>query len=137
MNHDEYRDLVVEAARRTEAGDHTAAAEILHGLLAQDLPDHDKSVMSVNLAIVCDRMGEPEESLRWYDCAIEFESRTGSFWALESKACYLAVLGQYEGSRRLYELLLGRSNLSDADRTRLENNICSLNALSQRQGTAP
>jgi tetratricopeptide (TPR) repeat protein len=121
-----YQDAVETAARLTEAGKHQSAADVLEDLITRDISDLDNSVMCVNLATVYDHMGQNTTALTWYDRAIEYERPHNRFWATESKAAYLAKLKRHDESRRLYEVLLERRDLTEADRHRITHNLQAL-----------
>lgn len=128
MDYQEYVRRVQEVDRRVQRGDYTSALELLHSLVESDLADADKAVMCVNIAIIWDKLGQPEEALRWYGRGMGYERRSGGHFAAESRAAYLARLGRLEESLLAYEDLLAQESLDEQTRERVHRNIQMLRA---------
>lgn len=133
MDYKEYVKHVQKADRLVQHGDYTSALEILYSLVESDLADPDKAVMCVNVAILWDKLGQPEEALHWYGRGMGHERRAGGHFAAESRAAYLAQLGRLEESLLAYEDLAARESLDEQTRERVRQNIGRLRAqLAQR-----
>lgn len=128
MDYQEYVRRVREVEQRVQKGDYTSALELLYSLIDSDLADADKAVMCVNVAILLDRLGQPEEALRWYGRGMGYERRSGGHFVAESQAAYLAQLGRLEESLLAYEDLLARESLDEQSRERIRQNINRLRA---------
>lgn len=126
MTYEEYVQLAGRASQLVEQGDYKGAAVILQQLVTSDISDVDKSMMCLNLAIVYARQGRVEQALAWYDEGMDYERPHGRFYVAEQKAAYLAAQGRYEESRNHYQDLLGRAELTEGDRARIEENITRL-----------
>lgn len=123
MRYEEYVKRVQKADRLAREGDHASALDVLSSLVESELADPDKAVMCVNIAILRDQLGQPEEALCWYGRGIDYERRTGGHFAAESRAAYLAQLGRLEESLRAYEELAAQASLDEQTRERVRQNI--------------
>lgn len=123
MEYEEYTRRAGEAAALVERGEYLKAIEILRSLVESDLAPSDRAVMCLNLAIVCDRMGNMEEALRWYERGMAYERFAGASFVEEHRAAYLAEKGRIAESLASYKALLARPNLAEGDKARIENNI--------------
>lgn len=128
MDYSEYVNLVQKADQLVRKGDYNSALELLRSLVESDLADADKAVMCVNIAIIWDKLGQPEEALRWYGRGIAYERRSRGHFAAESRAAYLAQLGRLEESLLAYEDLLAQESLDEQTRERVRQNINWLRA---------
>lgn len=124
-----YSELARRASALVEAGDRPAAIEILEQLVASDLPEFDRAMMCMNIAIVQDQLGETGKALETYAAAVDLERRTESSFIAESRAAYCAKLGLYDASSRYYDDLLRHPHLKPGARERLLQNIATLDQL--------
>lgn len=126
MDRELYTSLAQRATELVEAGQHTAALDVLEHIIAGDLPDFDKAMMCLNTAIVHDRQGEIDAALGAYARAMDYERGTGSCYVEQHRAAYLAQLGRFAESLRCYEDLLRRDDLTPEQRTMFERNVATL-----------
>jgi hypothetical protein len=76
MTYQQYCDEVQKVGHFVDvAKDYPSAVVILQRLLDSDLPDVDKSLMSHNMAIVCEKMGNDDHAIQWFDYGIALESQ--------------------------------------------------------------
>lgn len=127
MNYQEYSLAFQTAAQLVEAGRHKKAISAFEDLLANNIPDVDKSIICFNIAVIYDKMGQMESVLSWYDQGKRYEKRQCRFYVAESKAAYLAKIGRNREGLREYQDLLRRDELAMADIARIEANIATLN----------
>ncbi len=134
MEYEEYMRRAGEAAALVERGEYLKAGEILRSLVESELAPSDRAVMCLNLAIVCDRMGNMEEALRWYERGMTYERFAGAYFVEEHRAAYLAEKGRLAESLAAYKSLLARPHLAEGDKARIESNI---HLLEERLGRGP
>ena len=120
MLYDEYVRIIQEVSQCVDAQDYETSLRLLNDLLKSDLPDLDKCIMAINVAVVWDKRGDSSEALRWYDRAIRFEKSYDRFFAQEKKAAYFLYLGRKKDALLIYQELLKKPflNLSEQDRMR-------------------
>lgn len=123
MNYQEYSLAFHAAAQLVETGRHEKAISAFEDLLSNNLPDVDKSIICLNIAVIYEKMGRKENVLRWYDQGKRYEKRQCRFTVAENKAAYLAKVGNHRDSLREYQELLRRDELAMADIARIEANI--------------
>lgn len=124
-----YSALASRASALVDAGDRQAAIELLEQLVHSDLPDFDRAMMCMNIAIVQDQLGETRKALETHATAVDLERRTESYFIAENRAAYCAKLGLYDESCRFYNDLLKHPHLKVEDRGRVLDNISTLNRL--------
>lgn len=107
-------------------GDLTGAVAILQELVHTTLPDADKAMLFVNLAVCHTRMGSPDPAFAAYDKAIQLERRAGRIFAAASKGAYLVALGRRSEALAFFRELLTRKDLSSTDRAGIEQNVAAL-----------
>lgn len=123
MEYEEYVRKVAEADALVERGEYQRAGDILRSLVESDLAPKDKAMMCLNLAIVCDRQGEVEEALRWYERGMAYERLAGGHFVEERRALYLAEKGRIAESLFAYRTLLSRPSLAEGEKVRIQHNI--------------
>lgn len=123
MLYEDYESRAKQVADQVDAGNFPDALKLLQSLLDSDISDLDKSMMSINMAVVYDKMDQPERALEWYDRGIGFEAVYLRFFVYESKAAYLYKLGRLQQSVDIYEDLSQQSFLTEADKLRMQQNI--------------
>ena len=124
-----YSALASRVSALVDAGDRQAAIEILEQLVGSDLPDLDRAMMCMNIAIVQDQLGDTGKALETYAAAVYLERRTTSCFIAESRAAYCAKLGLYDESCRFYDDLLRHPHLKVEDQGRVLENISTLHRL--------
>ena len=129
MDRQLYSALASRASDLVDAGDRPAAIELLEQLVHSDLPDFDRAMMCMNIAIVQDQMGDTGKALETYASAVDLERKTESYFIAENRAAYCAKLGLYDESSRLYDDLLRHPHLKPEDQDRLLQNISTLGKL--------
>lgn len=128
MKYEEYVKRAQKAAQLAEKEDYTSALEILKSLVESDLAVPDKAMMCLNIAIIWDKLGQPEEALQWYERGMDYERRAGGCFVAEHRAAYLANLNRLEESLLAYEELAARESLDEQSRERVRQNIDRLRA---------
>ena len=126
MNYQDYTLAFHAAAQLVEAGRYEKAISAFEDLLANNIPDVDKSIICLNIAVIYEKMGRVESILSWYDQGKRYEKRQCRFTVAESKAAYLAKVGNHRESLREYQELLRRDELALVDIARIEANIATL-----------
>ncbi len=127
----EYTEYVAEtqrAADLVQLEQYNQAYEILNRLLNTDISDIDKSMMCVNLAVVCDKQGKVNEALSWYDRGMTYEQPCSRVFVAMQKAGYLASRGLAAESRNLYLQLQALSFLTESDKETIRRNLNTLDA---------
>ena len=126
MQYDEYLRKAEGASAAVEKQDFDKAIALLNELVQSDLPDLDKSVMSMNIGIVWDKKQNSIEALRWYDRGIRYEKPFQRFFVYEKKAEYLWHLGRKDEAADLYRDLLERPYLMLNDQERIRATLKQL-----------
>jgi predicted ATPase len=126
VDHLEYDGTIRQVAALVDAASYDEAIALLQGLLDSDLPDLDKSMMCVNMAVAHERKGQVEQALAWYDRGIACEAAYLRFFVVEHKAAFLHGLRRYAESLALYEGLSGLPFATSADRQRFGANIATI-----------
>lgn len=126
-----YASLANRASDLVVAGERLAAIDVLEELVRSDLPDFDRAMMCMNIAIVHDQLGDPSKALETYARAVELEQATTSYFVAQSRAAYCSQRGMYDESIRSYEDLLRHEHLTPGDRELFQQNIATLRRLGQ------
>jgi hypothetical protein len=126
MKFQEYYDSAKRASDLLEQGDHAAALGILKSLIDGELPDLDKAMMAMNVAIVCQKLGQEGDALAWYDYGIGLEAPLMRFSVAEAKAAYLVSKGRKAEALVIYESLLAEKFLMFRDRDRLQQYVAAV-----------
>jgi tetratricopeptide (TPR) repeat protein len=124
-----YASLANRASDLIVAGDRLKAIEILEELVRSDLPDFDRAMMCMNIAIVQDQMRNTDGALETYTRAVDLERATESYFVAQSRAAYFSQLGMYDESIRSYDDLLRHDHLKPEDREMFLKNIGTLGHL--------
>ena len=123
MLYEDYESRAKQVAVHVDEGKYTEALKVLQSLIDSDISDLDKSMMSVNMGVVYDKMQQRERALEWYDRGIGYEAVYLRFFVSESKASYLYQLGRYRECLDIYEELLQQSFLTEVDKLRIQQYI--------------
>lgn len=126
MTYADYAGRMQQGADAVDAGRRDLAIEIFEGLLATDISPIDKAVVCVNLATICDQLGDPDRALIYYERGIAHEQALCRTFAAESRAAYLHGLGRLRESLRAFQDLRLGGWLSEADKHRVEANIATI-----------
>ena len=97
---------------------HAEALALCTKLLASGLADLDKANACLNAAGVCEKLGNADDALFWYDRGISYERQHSRFNVAEHKAAYLAGKGRTKESLMIY----GRLQ-HEAEKDRIRHNI--------------
>lgn len=119
MLYEDYESRVKHVATYVDEGKYNDAIKILQSLIDSDISDLDKSMMSINMAVVYGKMDQPERALEWYDRGISYEAVYLRFLVQESKANYLYELQRFKECLEIYEELLPQSFLTEVDKLRI------------------
>jgi len=123
MDYAHYVERTQQAAALDESGDREKALAIFRELIASDLSDVDKSMMCCNAALMLQKLGRDHEAIAAYDRGMAFERPHGRSFVAEHKAGYLHTSGRDPEALRLYEELVNRPSLTEADKHRIRDNI--------------
>lgn len=127
MDYDEYTKTAQRVAELVDKEkNYPAAVELLQGLIDSDLPDVDRAMMSMNMAMVCDLMGHEDHALQWYDHAIALERPYHRFSAATHKAAYHFRKGRPAEARAIYESLVDEPSMTLGERVAIQNQISQL-----------
>lgn len=127
-----YASLANRASDLVVAGDRLQAIDVLEELVASDLPDFDRAMMCLNVAIVHDQMGNTDKALETYARAVDLERATDGYFVAQSRAAYYSQLGMYDESIRSYDDLLRHPHLTPESREMFLKNISTLKHLGRR-----
>jgi tetratricopeptide (TPR) repeat protein len=105
---------------------HDEAMTMVRTLVDSSISDLDKANACLNAAIVCDKLGQEDKALDWYDRGIKYEFSHHRYLVAEHKAAYLARKGKTRESLRIYEQLAREASLTEADKDRIRHNITLL-----------
>lgn len=123
MEYDHYVARAHQAAQLAEQEQYAEALTQFQALTTSDISDIDKAMTYNNIAFVLEKLGKEQEALASYDKGISYERMHSRFFVTEQKAAYLARLGRYQESLRLYEELLTKRFLQEEDKYRIRHNI--------------
>lgn len=129
MDRQLYASLASRASDLVVAGDRLQAIELLEELVRSDLPDLDRAMMCMNIAIVHGQLGDTDKALETYSRAVDLEAATSSYFIAQSRAAYYSELGMYDESLRSYDDLLRHDALTPVDRDMFLKNIETLRRL--------
>ena len=123
MLYQDYESRARQVGALVDAGKYDDALKVLQSLLDSDISDIDKSIMSLNMAVVYGKMNQPGRALEWYDRGISYEAVYLRFLVLENKASYLYEQKRFRECMDIYEELLPQSFLTEVDKLRLRQYI--------------
>lgn len=123
MTPEEYRKKTIEADKLVRAGKYNEAVQIMQTLITSDLPDRDKTMMHINIAVIYKMMNMPRQAIGAYDQAIKYESLSNGYFALWQKATYLSEIGEKDDSLKTFQSLLENTTLKPEERFAIEKNI--------------
>ncbi len=126
MDYADYLERTQRAANFVQNGMYEEALALLNDLVNSDVSDIDKSMMCLNLAVVCDKYKRVDLALEWHDKGIEYERPYARAFVALYKAGYLATQGYVEESRALYRELLGLPFLTESDKETIRRNLETL-----------
>jgi hypothetical protein len=129
MTLEEYDTIVKQVAELVDKDkNYPAAVELLQKLVESDLPDIDRSMMSINMATVCELMGHDAHAIQWFDHAIALERPYRRWFAANHKASFLMRKGRKDEAAAIYQSLIPEPFLTIGERTSLENHLRALAA---------
>jgi len=115
--------LFVRGAAALDGRDAAAATAAFQQIVDRaDAADDDKAMACINLATVCDCMDDVGQALIWYNQALAFAVERRQF-VEESRAIYLASKARYVEAIDIQTRLLEATDVTPADRLRLEHNL--------------
>ncbi len=123
MNYKDFQNRVDYGTQMFDSGNMQAALETFTGLVGSDISDLDKSSMCLNIAVVYDKLGNPQQCLEWYTKAIQYEKPHCRFEAQEYLANYLKQINRPRESLKILEGLLTTTHLTEADKVRIHDII--------------
>ena len=129
MDRQLYTSLANRASDLVVAGERLEAIEVLEELVRSDLPDFDRAMMCMNIAIIHHQLGDRDKALETYARAVELEEASESYFVAQSRAAYCSELGMYAESMRWYDALLRHEHLKPEDRDVVAQNIETLERL--------
>lgn len=123
MDYAVYYKAMHDAAAAVEAEDYETSIAGFHGLLDADISDLDKAMICNNLAVICDKLGDIEGALSWYDAGMAYEAPYMRFFIAECKAKYLADHAHAEAALAIYAGLATQPYLNESDKDRIVGNM--------------
>jgi hypothetical protein len=128
MDYAEYCDRCQKVADLVEKQQNYAeAVQVLQGLIDDaSLPDVDRSMMCLNMALVCEKLGHDDHALAWYDHAASLDRPLMRASSTMRKIDKLIQLKRTADAIALYEDLLGEPFLAMSERHIIEHNLAAL-----------
>ncbi len=123
MEYQEYQNRIEHGTQMFENGNFQAALEIFQKLVNSDISDIDKSRMSINVAVIYEKMGVVQQAFEWYKKAIEFEKPHYRFEAQEYLAVFMREQGRPKDSYRIYDSLSRSSHLTEEEKLRMRQKL--------------
>ena len=123
MNYKDFQNRVDYGTQMFDSGNMQAALEVFTGLVSSDISELDKSSMCLNIAVVYDKLSNPQQALEWYAKAIQLEKPHCRFEAQEYLANYLKQINRPRESMKILEGLLATTHLTEADKVRVREII--------------
>ena len=105
---------------------HAEALAALSALVESSISDLDKANACLIAAGVCEKLGQTDKALDWYERGIKYERPHYRFNVAEHKAWYLSTKGRTKESLMLYDRLALEGSMTEADKDRIKNNISLL-----------
>jgi len=124
--YEQYEEKAKLVAAFVDVARYTEAIDLLQELIDSDLSDIDKSMMCINMAVVYEKMAQPERALFWYDHGISYEAIYFRGFVGESKAAYLYKLQRYAECLEIYRELSEQAFQTEVDKLRLQQNITTV-----------
>lgn len=130
MTYAEYCDRCQKVADLVEKQqDYPSAVEVLQGLIDDaSLPEVDRSMMCLNMALVCEKMGHDDHAISWYEHAASLDRPMMRASASMRKADKLIQMKRTADAIALYEDLLSEPFLAMSERHVIEHNLAALRA---------
>jgi tetratricopeptide (TPR) repeat protein len=130
MTYAEYCDRCQHVAELVDKQkDYAAAVQVLQGLIDDaSLPELDRSMMCLNVALVCEKMGHDEHAVSWYEHAASIDRPLMRATATLRKADKLIQMKRTTEAIALYEDLLNEPFLAMSERHVIEHNLAALRA---------
>ncbi|MFZ0533429.1 MAG: hypothetical protein WAM09_09635 [Anaerolineales bacterium] len=126
MNYKDFQNRVDYGTQMFDSGNMQAALEIFTGLVSSDISDLDKSSMCLNIAVVYEKLVNPQQCLEWYARAVQLEKPHCRFEAQEYLATYLKQISRPRESLKILESMMSSTHLTESDKVRIRENIESL-----------
>ena len=128
MLYEDYESRAKQVAAYVDAGSFSDALKVLQSLLDSDISDLDKSMMSINMAVVYEKMEQPERALEWYDRGISFEAVYLRFFVPRAKPriCTSWAITEIID---IYQDLSEQSFLTEVDKLRMQQNIHAIKTM--------
>jgi tetratricopeptide (TPR) repeat protein len=120
---DRYFVALHKASYCLEKERHTEALAMSTMLVASGTSDLDKANACLNAAGVCEKLGQTDTALQWYDRGINYERQHSRFNVAEHKAAYLVGKGRTKESRMIYGRIVTEASLTEADKDRIRYNL--------------
>lgn len=105
---------------------HAEALSACSALVESSISELDKANACLSAAGVCEKLGQTDKALDWYDRGIQYERPHYRFNVAEHKAWYLSTKGRTKESLMLYDRLALEASMTEADKDRIKNNIFHL-----------
>jgi len=95
----------------------------LNVLERSTISDLDKAHACLNAATACEKLGQGSKALHWYERGIRYEKPHHRFEVAENLAWYHSSKNRNRESIELYEAILREPSLTEADKSRIKNNL--------------
>jgi tetratricopeptide (TPR) repeat protein len=115
MSSDDHSQSFHIANDHVNSGRLNDALAIFVKLQESDLDTFGKSMACVNAAIVCDKLGQVDQALDWYDRGIKLERTLGRYFVAQHKANYCVEKSRHDDALAVITALVD-SDISDLDK---------------------
>lgn len=105
---------------------HAQALAAIDALVESSISELDKANACLSAATVCEKLGQTDKALEWYDRGIKYERPHHRYNVAEHKAWYLSTKGRTRESLMIYDRLALEASMTEADKDRILNNISLL-----------
>ena len=127
MDYDEYFKKGESVSALVEKGDYRAAMDLAQSLLSSDISDLDKSIMSLNMAIIHTKMSSPvDETLLWFDRGIALETPLHRCRIAIDKMAHMAERKKPVEALAICEELLRRRETTESEKVYMQRNVDTL-----------
>jgi tetratricopeptide (TPR) repeat protein len=123
MDYKDFQNRVDYGTQMFDSGNLQVALEVFTGLISSDISDLDKSSMCLNIAVVYDKLRNPQQTLEWYTRAVQLEKPHCRFEAQEYLAAYLKQINRPRESLKILESVLASTHLTESEKIRIRQNI--------------
>jgi tetratricopeptide (TPR) repeat protein len=126
MDYQLYVEKANAASKKFDENDLDGAMTGFEELVKSDISDIDKSMMCYNIARVCEKSGDIDLAIEWYDYGISLEKPHSRCYIHEHKAAFLANQRRDAEALAIYEALYTLPYITEGDKERIWKNMLIL-----------